>query len=219
MNRVLVGAAVFSLCAVAGISTQAASVLINGDFEDEPNFGSGISNNPGYSEFTGNQIPGWTIAPNRAATIHNTVLYPFISGNYSLNTDGEGFNGHNADLYQDFATTIGTPYELAFDWEGWQNTAPATQLQISITDLTTSAVLYNGLFSYSAALSHVVDDFLGTGNTLRLEIQETPESGVNDNQFIADNFSVTAVPEPGAGVLLIAGVTALCSVMLMRKAR
>ena len=44
--------------------------------------------------------------------------------------------------------------------------------------------------------------FLGTGNALRLEINEMPESGFNDNQFIVDNFSVQG-PIPNLSLALI----------------
>jgi hypothetical protein len=208
---------VFLISLTSAISIQAAPVLSNGDFENEPNFGSGVSNDPGFSALTGTQIPGWTIAAGHAATIHNTNLYPFITGNYSLNIDGEGFNGHNADLFQDFASSSGAAYELTFDWQGWMNNAPSMQLHVSITDLTTDDVLYNGLFGYSATLHHEIGDFVGTGNTLRLEIQETPESGFNDNQFVVDNFSVEAVPEPATTMLLIVGATALSAAIRLTK--
>ena len=80
---------------------------MNGGFENEPNFGNGVSGDGGYSALTGSQIPGWTIEPGHAATVHNTAFYPFISGNFSINMDGEGFNGQNANLYQDFASSLG----------------------------------------------------------------------------------------------------------------
>jgi hypothetical protein len=190
------------------LSAPAVELLTNGGFENEPNFGNGVINGPDFSALTGSQIPGWTIVTGHAVTIHQAPGQPTISGTYTVNTDGEGFNGHNADFYQDFSTTLGTSYTFGFDWFGWQNNAPNTQLQVSITDLTTSAVLYDGLFSYSAALSHESQALLGTGDVFRLQIQETPESGFNDNQFLVDNFSVTTaaagVPEQGSSWLLLA---------------
>ncbi len=185
-------------CALAGatlmsVSAQTTELLTNGGFENEPNYG--INGDGGFTLLTGNQIPGWTIVPGHGVTVHNTTLYPTISGNYSVNTDGEGFNGHNADFYQDFSTTSGQSYAFSFDWQGWMNNAPATQLHVSIVDLTTTTLLYNGLFSYSAALNHESQVILGTGHVFRLEIQETPESGFNDDQFIVDNFSVTTASQ------------------------
>ena len=192
---------------VAGFSpslTHGAELLTNGGFEDEPNFGMGVSGDPGYSALTGNQIPGWTIVADHAATVHNTVLYPTISGGYSINTDGEGFMGHNADLYQDFASVGAASYAFSFDWQGWMNNAPNSQLAVSIIDLTTNGVLYSNLFSFSSTLHNESAMFLGTGNTLRLEINEMPESGVNDNQFIVDNFSVQGpIPEPSSLALIV----------------
>jgi hypothetical protein len=200
------------LIGLLALSTAgAANLLVNGDFENEPNFGSGFANDAGFSAFTGTQIPGWIIDACCGATIHNNVLYPHISGTYSLNTDGEGHNGHNANLYQDFSTVFGTSYQLAYDWQGWQNNSATARLDISITDTVTSALLYDGNFSFNAALQHITTNFVGTGNALRLRIQESPESGLNDNQFMVDNLSVDSLaPEPStwalsAMVLVLAG--------------
>ena len=58
--------------------------------------------------------------------------------------------------------------------------------------------MFDGRYSYDGSGPHPVHDvltnFVGTGHLLRLRIQETPESGYNDNTFVVDNFSVTAVP-------------------------
>src|ERR1043165_2080900 len=107
--RGVLGGALLAL----GMSTLGwGGILVNGGFESEPNFGAGFSGDAGYTGFTGSQIPGWTIEAGHGATIHNTVLYPTISGKYSLNTDGEGFGGQNANLYQDFASTLGLLYQF-----------------------------------------------------------------------------------------------------------
>jgi len=168
-----------------------ANVLVNGGFDSEPSYGSGVVNGVGFSALTGSQIPGWTIEPGHAVTIHDTSTYPFISGPYSVNTDGEGFNSHNANLYQDFASVAGQQYRLQFDWVGWIST-PAN-LDVTIVDTVTSQVLYHGNLSWAVGSHHVSTVFTGTGNTLRLRIQENPESGTNDNGFVVDNFTVDPV--------------------------
>ena len=75
-------------------------------------------------------------------------------------------------------------------------------------DLTTAAVLFNQTYSFSSTLHHESTTFLGTGDTLRLRLQESPQSGSNDNQFIVDNFSVD-VPEARTLGLVIVGATFL----------
>lgn len=201
-------AGISALFLIASTNSRAAEVLVNGGFESEPNFGMGVSGDGGYSALTGSQIPGWTIESGHAATVHNTAFYPFISGNFSINMDGEGFNGQNANLYQDFASSLGSSYDFSFDWQGWQNNAPNTLLQVSIVDLTTASILFNQTYSFSSTLHHESATFLGTGDTLRLRVQESPQSGSNDNQFIVDNFSID-VPEAGTLSLLIAGAPLL----------
>jgi uncharacterized repeat protein (TIGR01451 family) len=54
----------------------------------------------------------------------------------------------------------------------------------------TSSVVYHGSLAWSEGLHHVSALFTGTGNALRLRIQEIPETGVNDNAYIVDNFTV-----------------------------
>ena len=195
-----------------------ANVLVNGGFESEPNYGSGVVNGVGFSALTGSQIPGWTIEPGHAVTLHDTSTYPFISGPYSVNTDGEGFNSHNANLYQDFASVAGQQYRLQFDWLGWSSTA--ANLDVTVIDTVTSAVLYHGNFAWANGSHHISSVFIGTGNTLRLRVQESPESGANDNGFIVDNFVVdplvttapSATPVPTLSEWMLCLLVALLAV-------
>lgn len=174
-----------------------ANLLVNGDLENEPNWGAsngtgcGSGGDTGCSALTGSQLPGWTIEPGHAVTVHIVGAYPTISGTYSINMDGEGFNSHNANFYQDFPSVGGEQYNLQYDWATWFNdTAP--NLDVTVTDTVTSAVVYHGNFAWSAGTHHVSAFLSGTGNPLRLRIQEIPETGVNDNAYIVDNFVVVA---------------------------
>lgn len=189
----------------AGI--QAAELLVNGDFEDEPNWHNGVSQDNSSTAMTTNQIPGWTIESGCAVTVHRCCNYLVISGTYSVNTDGEGWNGHNGNFYQDFSTVAGATYTLAFDWEGWYVNGVVTnspQLDVSVADTVTSAVLFEGVYAYdNTPAHHLVTEFSGTGNPLRLRIRENPESHVNDNMFIVDNFSVTGAQAPRPPLLSI----------------
>lgn len=191
----------------AVLVAQTTNLLINGDFENEPNWGHGVSYDGFYTALITNQIPGWTIEPDHAVTVHICCRYPVIGGTYSVNTDGEGWHGHNANFYQDFGSTVGVSYTLAFDYQCWFVNGTGTNtpmLNVSVVDTVTSALLYNGVYGYASqgAGYHVVTNFYGTGNALRLRVQESPESGINDDEFIVDNFSVTAATA-GAPLLTI----------------
>lgn len=195
-------------------SSARAELLINGDFENQPNFAPASSS---WVALTGNQIPGWTIAQDHYATVHRAGAEQTIAGKYSVNTDGEGRNGNNIYMYQDFGSSLGDSLQLSFQWMGWQRDNNI-QLNISLTDLSTSATLFNGLYTSDGLLqAHTVTaDFLGTGSLIRLLVRETPQSGRNDNLFLVDNFSVVmtqaAVPEPAGLVLLGIGALAAAGV-------
>ncbi len=200
---VLVGTA-----AALTLSTQshAAELLINGGFEDQPYFGLGSAgNDSGYSGLVNGQLPGWTIVADHAVTIHNTAVYPHITG-YSVNLDGEGYHGNNADFYQDVQSLAGAAYDISFDHLGWYQTTIAGF--VTVTDLATSNVLYSSTYGWSQDVVHESGDFFGTGTVLRIEVANA-HSGYNDNTLIVDNFSLVAVPEPTATLLPLAALSLL----------
>jgi hypothetical protein len=196
-NKLCRAALVPTLFFLTCATSIAANLIVNGNFENEPNYSGSI----GYSVFTGSQMPGWTIEPGSAVTVHNNTIYPFISGTYSVNTDGEGQNGNNANFYQNFASVNGQLYQLDYDWLMWTLTQTA-HLDVSITDTVTAAVLYSGNFAAASGLHHVTAQFTGTGNPLRLRIRENPQSGTNDNTFIVDNFVVDLAAPVQAAVAI-----------------
>lgn len=193
------------LSAICGVATVRANLLVNGDFEAQPNWG--INGDGGYTMLTGNQLPGWTIESGHAVTIHNPAFYPWISGTYSVNTDGEGFNGQNADLWQTFNTVAGQQYLLEYDWKGWMQNIGT--LDVRLTDVGNNTVVEDQHDWDSGGVHHMALDFIGDGGIMTLRVFGNPETGINDNQMIVDNFSVTPVPEPltivslGAAMIVI----------------
>jgi hypothetical protein len=224
--------AVLSIALGAPIAAS-ANLLTNGGFEDEPNWGAsngtgcGSSGDTGCSALSGSQLPGWTIESGHLVTVHVAGVYPTISGTYSVNTDGEGFGGVNSDFFQDFASATGQPYSLQYDWFGWESTSTA-DLDVTVIDLVTTATLYHGNFTWSAGLKHVTAAFTGTGNPLRLRIQEIPASDGNDDGFIVDNFDVElaqgggvaeSVPSLSRPLMSLLAVLALGSGLVLLRAR
>ena len=209
LGAMMVSALAVLLPASAAYAAAPPNVLTNGDFESEPNFG--VNGDAGYTLLTGSQVPGWTIETSHGVTIHNTTLYPFISGSYSVNMDGEGVNGHNASFFQTFGSVLGATYDLSFDWKVWISSSAV--LGVTIIDNTSSAVLYARNFptNTTGMISHETAQFFGTGHTLQLRVFESTETHVNDNTFIVDNFSVSSaavapVPEPESLAMMLAGL-------------
>jgi hypothetical protein len=190
-------------------------VIQNGDFEYQPNFGSGFQNDSGHSAFTGTQIPGWIIESGYAVTVHNKNLYPYISGNYSLNLDGEGYNGKNANIYQDFMSFGGLAYGIEYDYMGWISSS--AKFTVSVTDLATSLEVFSKTSNWTSSLVHVTDSFIGTGNVLRLRVSQEI-TGFNDNAFIFDNLSLSPaseVPEPS--MMLVGSLLGLGGLLAKRR--
>jgi len=127
-----------------------------------------------------------------------------------LNTDGEGTYGNNVLIYQDFASTAGATYNLAFKWATWNITEQTRRLgsQALWTRRTMlSCLMELSGYDHTVCRPNVNNTFTGTGDTLRLQIDENPQSGYNDNEFIVDDFSVTPVPEPAT--LALGGLASL----------
>lgn len=192
--RVICSCVIPCTCLSPGAGPAGTNLLVNGGFEDEPLWGHGVGRDGGFTAFIGNDVPGWTVEPGHAITIHNNRYYPFISGTYSVNMDGEGYSGHNANFYQDFPTRADAQYEFSFDWECWWYSS-RVRLEVTLEDMVTHQLLYDATFNYDPALHHESASFSGTGNPVRLRVQENPESGFNDNVFIVDNFVVTSNDE------------------------
>lgn len=204
-----------ALGTVACAGVAHGELLANGGFEQEPNFG--VNGDGSYTLLTGSQLPGWTITPGHGVTIHNHG-YPYISGTYSVNMDGEGANGANADFYQVFPTVAGQAYALSYDYKYWQNSSLTLFVQLTdtvadpagATPIYAGATLVNNPDTLTATAS-----FIGTGNPIELHVFETA-TGYNDNGIITDNFSVVAVPEAGMAGL---AAPAMAAGLLRRRAR
>jgi hypothetical protein len=228
--------AALSFAAVMLPNVGRANLILNGSFES-----SGITgtNTPSFVYYNANnQIANWTIyggdinanpnftqvtihkAPEVGNAIPNSTFNFAQDGNYYLDLSGQGTHGL---IYQDFATVIGTQYELSFYIGASNDHAPSAIINVKLdgatsllnTTLTPNAPITNIDWSYQTF------PFTADSSTTRLSFFDVGLSGFNDslrdnNTSFIDNISVTPVPEPSTyGVIF--GVAMLGLALLRRR--
>lgn len=179
-----------SLLAAAPVSL-AANLVVNGDFEGY--FG-------GYT-VTSQGLAGWTVV---GANLDDQVFVFGPTPGLGPQTDALDLSGFSDNpgqgVEQTVATLSGGSYRLSFDyWTG------ANALPSSIDVYVNGALLVDELSSGPDALPRTyVHDFTASGPTT-LRFLSGDLVVAND----IDNVSVSAIPEPGKGVLLLAGLLLL----------
>ncbi|HTQ11577.1 MAG TPA: carbohydrate binding domain-containing protein [Fimbriimonadaceae bacterium] len=175
----------FLVAAVLGFATAA--------------FSQNLVLNPGFE--TGD-LTNWTVA--HAGSFSGVWTNFPHSGTYNAyfgavsSTDAE-------DFYQDIATTIGTTYTVSF----WAFDEDATDTNENLDVMFAGNTVFNGIpqrgSTSSSNYAQYSGNFVATSTTSRLEV-----SGWEQLDYInADDFSVTAVPEPASMAALGIGVVAL----------
>ena len=208
----LLGALVVStgLCA----SAQAASLIVNGSFEDGP----AVPTNPGYSTLSGGDtsITGWTVVGNSIDYIGNywVASDPAVGG-HSLDLSG-AVTG--AGIAQTISTIVGQAYQVVFDLAGNPDSNDTKNLQLSV---------FSGAFTGVQDFNFVQDghtkaDMGWLTLTYSFVAQATSTTvqffSLNNNPYgpALDKVSVSAVPLPLALPLF---ATALAGLGLVGRRR
>lgn len=217
-----------ALAAAAGAN---ANLLTNGSFE------SGIIPSPreidgGANLPTGStDISGWVVTSNavdwlQSGTATNNSITAWAlsaqDGVRFLDLAGFSENTH-ARIEQTFATTVGVAYDVSFYLGSTSGNAPSgPQLSVpgAITALISSANTGPTTSITAQTTNTAVNawelrtfQFVATSASTTLAFEGT--QGLN---YIGlDNVTVTAVPEPGALALMLAGLAAVGSVVSRRR--
>ena len=203
------------------VSAQAASLVINGDFETTPPGGYGaipswnqVPNPSGYASFDYlSGAEGW-LQPLGVTAWDNGYVPgtgQFTNKVAFIETYGSASTLSLTQLVTGF--TIGQVYELSYYENGRANPAVNTTtaetfvggVSVVAAHLVTPVNLqgqYTNPFYYRTA------QFTATANQMLLEFRAT-QVDVNDTFLVIDNVAINAVPEPGSALLGGLGLLAL----------
>ncbi|HEY7901172.1 MAG TPA: PEPxxWA-CTERM sorting domain-containing protein [Caulobacteraceae bacterium] len=204
----------FSTAALAaGLAlAQAASAGIV--LQDNFNAGTPGGNWAGDSIFSSpSSYPGYAGSNANASTdlvggaFYGSLCNPG-QGN-CVDLDGSTGNGNNpAGVLESIASFAAHTYTLTFDLAGNQRGAPSQTTDIYLGSQLVGAIT---LASGDPWATHTLT-FTGSGNLAFVEV------GPSDNQGnVLDNVTLSAVPEPAAWALMLAGFAGLGAAMRRRR--
>ena len=216
--------------ALSGVlaSTASAQLIVNGGFEAQP-FNTTVT---ATTTPNAGGITGWTVATTSSTTEFQIVNgtsgggfgFPApVAGSFYLSING-GESSVTGRLYQDFTTTIGATYSVAFS-AGLAGATGSQQigLQADVYNVvsgstsggslgTTSATTTSGTAGF---FSPSAFSFTATGVTSRLMFADI-SAGTNGVDVVLDNVSVSAIPEPST-YAAIAGAAMLGLAVWQRR--
>jgi hypothetical protein len=222
MSTALLGAA------LAG-SASAATIVVNGSFEQGT--GTGVANRTAFGNlgqagsanwdiYTGTNVTGWNAGPHGIEIQTDRTLPGSGGGNVDAQ-DGENYveldTTRNSSMRQTVFLSGGT-YTLSFFYSPRVNAAAAGQ--------TTNAIIYSLIGTGGPLFTLLADGPSGRapfGQWTEFTHVFTASQGNYDLIFSAagqsnglgglmDNVSITPVPLPGAGLLLLGAVGGLAFV-------
>lgn len=213
LTTILASAGLAAALAAAAPAMAATNLLVNGNFEADQ-FGG----NYGYYNVgtqTGanggdHAIPadfGWIVSNGNVDLVYNGDYGPHNPNGGSNVLDLVGY-GSTGEISQSINTVAGRVYNVSLDYTGNSGVAGFK------ADLLAGGASVGALTS-TGAWSPYATSFVGTGAPMTFAINETLGGG-NAGVFL-DNVSITAVPEPGAWALMLAGLAVMGAALRARK--
>lgn len=178
----------------AAAPTVAANLIVNGGFEATGFGGTGSYYNIGSGG--DHAVPGdfgFTVSSNNVDIIANGVYTAGLAGGGAYNLDLVGY-GATGEISRSFATVLGKSYLVSLDYN--QN-GSGRQAEVRIDGLAIGTLIG------SSTWQNFTTSFIGTGATVTFAVTNTVGGG--NAGVVLDNISVTAVPEPAAWGMMLAG--------------
>ena len=206
-SKLIIGAA----CLLAATPSYAANILTNGGFEDPA-----ISTNPGYETYTAGStaITGWFVEAGDVDIVNQYRGAVAAEGNQFLDLVGTV----NGSISNTFATTLGQVYKLTFQYAHniFSTNSATAVFDVSVSGLN-GTVMHSGSASASNLGWQTYTGFFTAGSSPTSKLTLTNTVGANQGGLFADDFQVTAVPEPATWVSLIFGFGLLGGALRRRK--
>lgn len=194
LRHALCVAALFAAC-----SAQASTTVFSDSFEASAR---GLNLGPA----------GWTVS---GGTVD--VVGPGLFGELCLGSgnclDLDGSTGQAGELSRSIWMDAGVTYTLSFDIAGNRRNAGTEQVRISLAGGSNLISLIDA--SPTAAWQHLsLSRMTSVSGFYTLSFQNI---GGDNMGAMLDNVAITAVPEPGAAALLLAGLAGVAGVNLRRR--
>lgn len=189
--KTVLAAAALVACGVAGSASAQTNLISNGDFSS-PNLGGGYT--------IQNAIGGWVSRNGAGVEIGTSTLYGLPSANaggQNLEVNGNGLG----DVYQTVNLTAGQTYILSFLYGGRSDGGEQKLNVFAGTDLLNATPLTGSYGSWTKQSF----SFVAKGGLTPIEFQSLASSGLASYGNEVTNVSLSAVPEPAAWGLMIAG--------------
>ena len=189
--KTVLAAAALVACGAASSAGASTNLIVNGDFSS-PNVNGGWT--------IQNAIGGWVSRNGNGVEIGASGVYglPTISASgQHLEVNGYGFG----DVYQNVNLTAGQRYVLTFFYGGRPDGGEQKLNVFAGDDLLTATPLTGSYGSWTKQSF----SFIAKGGLTPIEFKSLATSGLSSYGNEVANVSLSAVPEPAAWGMMIAG--------------
>lgn len=189
--KTVIAAAVLVACGAASSANASTNIISNGDFSS-PNLNGGWT--------IQNTLGGWTSRNGNGVEIGASGIYglPTVnSGGQHLEVNGYGLG----DIYQNVNLTAGQTYVLTFLYGGRPDGGEQKLNVFAGNDLLTATPLTGSYGSWTSQSF----SFIAKGGLTPISFTSVATNGLSSYGNEVANVSLSAVPEPAAWGMMIAG--------------